>query len=135
MRQTFATIMAVLATAGLVTVANAADKTVKVRFDTGKTFATVKGSIRGYDGVNYVLDARGGQTISVLFSPSSAACYFNFYEPGAGETAAFNGSISGNEYADTLPSTGRSRVQVYQMRSAARRKEVCNYSVTFEITG
>lgn len=132
----FAAIATVFAALALCSPASvAADKTVKVRFKPGTSYATVRGSTKGYDGVNYVLDARAGQSISVLFSPSNASCYFNFFEPGSGDSAAHIGSSSGNEYADTLPRTGRSRVQVYLMRSAARRKEVCNYSVTFEITG
>jgi hypothetical protein len=117
------------------TAAEAADRTVKVRFKPGSSYASLKGSFKGYDAVNYVLDARAGQTISVLFSPSSASCYFNFYEPGAGARAAHIGSVAGNEYADTLNRNGRNRVQVYQMRSSARRNEVCRYSITFEISG
>jgi hypothetical protein len=45
----------------------------------------------------------------------------------------FIGSTSGNEFAGNLPATGNYVVEVYMMRSAARRNETCRYSVTFEI--
>jgi hypothetical protein len=115
--------------------AQAADKTVKVRFKAGASSATISGSIKGYDGVNYVLDARAGQTVSVLFNTRHSSCYFNFFEPGGGQNAVHIGSVDGNEYADNLSRSGRIRTQVYMMRAAARRGEVCRYSITFEITG
>jgi CRISPR/Cas system-associated protein Csm6 len=114
--------------------ANADDVRVVVKFKPGSTFATRQGSISGYDGVNYILDARAGQVISVLFSPNRASCAFNFYRPGAA-SAVHRGEIDGNEYADTLRRSGKNRVQVFQNRNAARRGVTCNYSITFEISG
>lgn len=112
----------------------AQDKTVVVKFKAGLTYATRKGTIGGYDGVNYILDARAGQVISVLFSPNRASCSFNFYEAGAA-TALHRGEIDGNEYADKLRRSGKNRVQVFQNRNAARRGVKCSYSITFEISG
>jgi hypothetical protein len=114
--------------------AAAADRTVVVKFKPGTSFATRNGSINGYDGVNYILDARAGQVISVLFSPNRASCSFNFYRPGAA-SAVHRGEIDGNEYASTLRRSGKNRVQVFQNRNAARRGVTCRYSITFEISG
>ncbi len=123
-----------LAAAGLLsTPAQAADRNETVRFAAGASGATISGAITGYDGVNYRLGASAGQSMQVLFSPDNGACYFNVLPPGS-QTAIFNGSISGNEFSSRLPSNGEYTVQVYQMRSAARRGETCRYRISFEIS-
>lgn len=105
-----------------------------IRFGRGTTSTTLTGSVRGYDGVKYQLGASGGQAMSALLKPSNTACYMNIDAPGS-DTAMFVGSTAGNEYADNLPASGNYTIQVYLMRSAARRNETCKYSLTIEITG
>ena len=114
--------------------ASAADRNEVVQFAPGASGASVSGAITGYDGVNYLLGASAGQTMQVLFSPDNGACYFNVLPPGS-QTALFNGSVTGNEFSSRLPSNGEYTVQVYMMRSAARRGETCRYEVSFEIAG
>jgi len=112
----------------------AADRLETVNFKRGGTSATLKGTIRGYDGVKYSVGASAGQVMSVLFSPSKRSCYMNVWTPGA-DSAAFNGSVTGNEYAANLSVSGDHAIQVYLMRNAARRNETCRYRLTVEITG
>lgn len=114
--------------------ASAADRSETVKFMPGTFNALRKSSIKGNDGVNYVVSARAGQVMQVLFSPSNRSCYMNVLPPGGGD-AVFNGSISGNEFTSNLTATGTYTVQVYLMRNAARRNETCKYTVSFEITG
>ena len=76
--------IAVLATATLFATgetALAADRTETVKFAAGASNATVKGAIKGYDGIVYRLDAGAGQVMQVLFDPSSRSCYFNVATP------------------------------------------------------
>jgi hypothetical protein len=113
--------------------ATAVERTEAVEFSAGATSATIKGSIKGDDFVNYALKANAGQVMSILFSPSNASCYFNLLPPGSDE-AIHIGSSVGNEFAGTLGSSGEYRAQVYLMRNAARRGETCSYSITFEIS-
>jgi hypothetical protein len=113
--------------------ATAAERTEAVRFKAGTTSATIKGSIKGDNYVNYSLEASAGQVMSILFSPSNASCYFNVLPPGSDE-AIHIGSSAGNEFGGTLDASGKYRAQVYLMRNAARRNETCNYSITFEIS-
>jgi len=110
------------------------DRATTVRFPPGATSITLKGAIRGYSGVDYLFDARAGQTLQMLFSPSSRSCYFNVREPGASQ-AAHVGSFGSNEFGKTLALSGVYQAQVYLMRSAARRAETCRYSLSIEITG
>jgi hypothetical protein len=129
------TVSALLLLIGAASSAMAADRTETVRFARGASSVTLTGTIRGYDGVKYALGASAGQVMSVLFKPSNASCYFNVFAPGSA-TAVFNGSTTGlNEYTANLAASGNYTVQVYLMRSAARRNESCRYSITVEISG
>jgi hypothetical protein len=100
----------------------------------GATATTLKGAIRGDASIAYSLPMAEGQTLQLLFSPSNRACYMNVIEPGARE-AVHIGSTSGNEFGQNPTKAGAYTVQVYLMRSAARRGETCRYSLTVEITG
>ena len=117
-----------------VTPVGAADRTETVKFKSGASSTTVKGGVKGYDLVEYNLVARAGQTMSVALKPSNLACYFNVVAPG-GKSAMYIGSIHGNEFTGTLPANGDYRVEVYLMRSAARRKETCRYTMSIKISG
>lgn len=113
--------------------AQAADKTQEVKFGTGQASATIEGSLKGYDTNRYLLGAKAGQRMSIKLKPSNLACYFNVIEPNA-DSAIFIGSTSGFEYSGALRVSGQHRVEVYLMRSAARRNEICNYNISFEIS-
>lgn len=113
---------------------SAGDRTETIRFQAGRSSATISGSIQGYDGVNYMLGARAGQMVHVLFSPGHPACYFNFFVPGA-DTASHAGDVDGNEFSMRLSHSGNQRIQVYQMRNSARKGETCRYKVSVEVTG
>lgn len=111
-------------------VAGAADRTIPVKFKVGSSFRTVRGVFKGYDTVTYILGASAGQTLQVMFSPDNDSCYFNVNAPSGGE--AINDE-SDSEFTQQLEEDGNYRVQLYMMRSAARRGESCRYSVTFAI--
>lgn len=130
-RVAFALLLPLLAEA---TPAMAAERRETIRFAPGATSATLKGTIRGEDGVRYSVGAAAGQVMSVLFSPSNRSCTINVWAPGT-DTAVFIGSVGGNEYSANLTVAGDYAVQVYLMRSAARRNATCRYSLTIEITG
>jgi len=106
-----------------------------VHFAKGASSATVKGSIKGYKTIDYKLRARAGQTMSVKLETSNGANYFNVLPPGSNDVAVHVGSTSGNEWSGALQADGEYTVRVYLMRSAARRNETANYSLTVGITG
>jgi len=95
--------------------------TTQVHFDKGTTGTIAKGQVKGYDTVNYTLDAKKGQYMHI--SLESKKAYMNVYEPGKGMGAAamFIGSIKGKSYTGTLAKNGIYRIQVYLMRNEARR--------------
>jgi hypothetical protein len=106
-----------------------------LQFAKGTSAATVKGSLKGDKTIDYTLRARAGQTMTVTLKTSNGANYFNVLPPGSDDVAIFVGSTSGNEFTGTLPADGEYKIRVYLMRSAARRNETANYTLTVGITG
>jgi hypothetical protein len=104
-----------------------------VQFAAGKSSATVKGSLSGYKTIDYRLGAKAGQTMTVSLKTTNAANYFNLIAPGETDVALFIGSSSGNHFRGSLPADGDYTVRVYLMRSAARRNEKANYTLTVGI--
>ena len=110
-------------------------RTERVQFKPGTSSATVNGKIKGYETVDYVLEASKGQHMNVSMATNNGANYFNILAPGENEVAMFIGSTSGNQYEGTLPKGGAYKIRVYMMRSAARRNEVANYRLEMIVTG
>lgn len=106
----------------------------RVHFAAGRSSATLAGRIRGYEIVDYVLGASARQRMTVDMQTSNLANYFNVL-PGNSETAIHIGSTSGNRFDGSLPQSGDYRIRVYLMRSAARRNETANYTLTIAIRG
>lgn len=106
----------------------------RVSFKSGASSATMTGSLKGYETVDYVLGAKAGQSMSVTLKTSNESNYFNVLPPGS-ETALFVGSSGGSEWTGTLPADGDYAVRVYLMRNAARRNETAKYTLTVGITG
>lgn len=120
----------------LATPALAQDKTrtERMQFAKGASAKAIKGSVKGYDGVNYVVGLRAGQTLKVDMKTSNASSYFNVTAPGA-DSAMFIGSTSGGSFKGVVPKTGDYTIHVYLMRNAARRGETANYTLTVGATG
>lgn len=112
----------------------AQDRTVPVRFKPATTAATVKGTVRGQQGINYTFETAAGQRLQLLFTPSNRSCTVNVYAPGADE-AVHIGAVAGNAFGQTATRAGTYRAQVSLMRNAARRNETCRHTLSIEITG
>ncbi len=110
-------------------------RTETLRFAKGATGTSVTSKITGYDSVNYKVTAKAGQHMVVKLSTSHSATYFNVYGPGSGpgDAAIFIGSTSGGHFATTLPESGTYTIQVYMMRSAARRNESADFKLRVDI--
>jgi len=109
--------------------------TQAVQFEKGHSSATIEGTVKGYQTIDYTLRARAGQNMKVALKTSNGANYFNVLPPGSNDAAIFIGSSDGNDWAGVLPADGDYKVRVYLMRSAARRNEVADYTLTVSITG
>lgn len=130
----FAMLAVCLASLAPMTVA-ADIQTKPLQFAKGSSAATIKGSLKGEQTIDYTLRAKAGQTMSVKLATSKGANYFNVLPPGSNDEALFVGSSGGYEWTGALPADGEYKVRVYLMRSAARRNETANYTLTVGITG
>jgi hypothetical protein len=106
----------------------------RVQFKKGSAEAIIKNQLKGYEVVDYLLGAKAGQTMRVDLKTSNGANYFNVLPPGSNAAIAM-GEILGNKWTGTLPADGDYTVRVYLMRSAARRNETANYTLSVGITG
>ena len=114
------------------TVAQSPQRSERVEFSRGTSSATVRGMIRGYQSVDYIVNARAGQPMTVSLRSSNGSAYFNVLAP-KGETAMFTGSVAGNRFQGRLSATGDYRVRIYLMRNAARRGERADFSLSIAI--
>ena len=106
-----------------------------LRFAKGASSTTVKGALTGDKTIDYRLRAKAGQTMTVSLKTSNGANYFNVLPPGSKDVAIFVGSTSGNDWTGELAADGEYTVRVYLMRSAARRSETANFTLTVGVTG
>lgn len=107
----------------------------RLRFAGGASSTVIKGKIQGYHYVDCLVRAGAGQTLSVALKLGNAANYFNLIAPGAGDSAMFVGSMSGNNFSGMLSSDGDYKIRVHLMRNAARRNEAARYTLDVAIGG
>lgn len=112
-----------------------ASKTQRVQFKPGATSATITGTLKGDQDIDYVVGAKQGQSMNVSMATKHGSTYFNILAPGQTNEAFFIGSTSGNQHEGTLPASGDYKIRVYMMRSAARRNEVADYRLEIIISG
>lgn len=86
------------------------------------------GKIRGDDSAEYTVTGAAGQILSVDILSDNGALNFNIAPKGAAE-AVFMSETLGPVADVTLPAAGDYVVQVYLMRSAARRDEAADYTL------
>lgn len=99
-----------------------------VKFPSGQNSVTLKGTLKGDTTIDYMLTVAAGDRYLVQLQ-AGGATYFNISAPGA-DSALFIGSTSGRKFEGGFQNGGEHTIRVYQMRSAARRGTVANYSLT-----
>jgi hypothetical protein len=112
------------------------ERTVKeVQFAKGSSSAVIGGRITGYNYVDYQLRAGAGQRLKVTMQVTNLANYYNILPPGSPDAALYVGQIGGNKFDGLLPDDGVYTARVYLMRSAARREETSDYTLSVSVTG
>jgi hypothetical protein len=84
--------------------------------------------------VDYVLSASAGQTLTVTLKTSHGANDYNVLPPESMDAAMYIGQFGG-DFKGILPTDGDFTIRVYLMRSAARRNESSDYTLTISVTG
>ena len=112
------------------------DRIVKpVRFAKGTSKAVIRGRITGRQYIDYRVRAGAGQTLKASLERSHLASYFNLLPPESDNVAMYVGQIGENRFEGLLPTDGVYTLRVYLMRSAARRGEHSDFTLSLEITG
>jgi hypothetical protein len=110
-------------------------RTVRVSFDPGATSKVIEGSIKGSETIDYLVNAKEGQSMNVSLATKHGATYFNILAPHETEVAYFIGNTAGNQFEGTVPASGDQKIRVYMMRSAARRNERATYRLEIIVSG
>ena len=106
----------------------------RVQFKKGSTSAVIKGQVKGYSDVDYLVQAGAGQTITVSLKVSNRMNYFNVLPPGSKDVAMY-AAQTGEDFNGVLPTDGDYTIRVYLIRAAARRNESSKYTLTVSVTG
>lgn len=95
----------------------------------------IRDTIRGYRSTSYRFSAKAGQRLTVTLKTTNGANYLNIYAPGygPGDEAIHAGDISGNSFDSMLNENGVYTVNVFLMRSAARRNETARYTLSIKL--
>jgi hypothetical protein len=109
-------------------------KPERVQFAKGTSSKAIKGTLKGDQSRTFLVNLRAGQKMTVKLVSNNASANFNVTAPRAMQ-AMFIGSVSGNEFAETIPSSGDYKIDLFLMRNAARRNESVSFTITIGATG
>jgi len=109
-------------------------RTEQVRFAGNAASTIIRGKLKGYQYIDYRLEAKAGQTLAVTITTTNPQNCFNVNPPES-EQSMFVGSTSGNSFRGMLPDDGSYSVRVYLMRAAARRNESGSFTLKIGVTG
>lgn len=104
----------------------------QVQFQKGTSGATVKGSIKGRQAIDYRVRAAAGQTMDVTLKASKTSAYFNVL--ATDDTPLFIGSVSGNQFSGLLPKDGDYTIRVYLIGNAASSNQAADFTLDIDIT-
>ena len=104
----------------------------QVQFQKGTSGATVKGSIKGRQVIEYRVRAVAGQNMDVTLKASKTSAYFNVL--ATDDTPLFVGSVSGNQFSGLLPKDGEYTIRVYLMGNAASSNQSADFTLDIDIT-
>jgi hypothetical protein len=131
-----------IAAIGAPAVAQDAPRVERVEFAGGTSGATIRGRIKDYEVVRYVLGAQAGQRMTVALNTSNTYTYFNVIQPSqpnglalaTSEEAGANPMVPAlNWFVGVLPENGDYGIEVWMCRAAARRADVAEFALDVAI--
>jgi len=129
----FTTTIGMLLVLGVAAVAANAQTKVNVRFSPGKTIGYYNGSVRGARYIDYVMRAKGGQTLRVVLTKRSGApTYFNVL-PAGSEVAIADDARESQSWKGVLQSDGSYVVRVYLAKADRLANRTGAFKVGFSI--
>ena len=102
----------------------------RIRFERGKSSATIHGHIAGFDAQDYVVAAKTGQQMDIRLKASNPETYFVLYSIN-GRATDMNET---DHYSLETTESGDYVIRVFMMRAAARRKgATSDFTLTISI--
>lgn len=125
-------LLAVLLCAGLLCAeasAQAPDAPASMlRLAPGQDEIVARGTISGYQTIDYAFDGFPGAEASIVLDHAGqASLYHNVIAPSG--ATLFNGSMDGARFQAVLRERGRYRIRIYLMRNDARRGKVVGFTL------
>ena len=103
----------------------------RLRFPSGASATSVRGTVRGYAYRDYVVRANADQTITASVSSPIGFTVLTIFRPD-GEN--LDGAMQRSEFTGALPVTGDYVIRVGMMRARARRpRAVSNFTLKVSI--
>lgn len=111
-----------------------AQETVDIKFKPGATSTEINGTIKGDEYIDYVLGARGGQTMVVSLAVTGTnghgSAYFNILPAGKDFGGPYTGNMDDDNRAEvTVPSDGDWAIRVYLMGNDRDTGKTVGYSI------
>lgn len=106
-----------------------------VQFAKGTGDIVIRDRVVGRQYIDYQVTASAGQRIALEMTGSNRANHFNLLPPDSTDMAMAIGDLNGNRFDGLLPDDGVYTIRVFLMRSAARRQEHSDFSLSIGITG
>jgi len=103
--------------------------TKKVVFPRGKSGTTIKGVCKGEQTIEYILSLGPNQALAVDMKTNVNACYFNLIAPN-GDFLLAGEREDLKKFKATVTAPGDYKIQVYNMRSVARKGTPSSYTLT-----
>lgn len=103
--------------------------TKKVVFPRGKSGTTITGVCKGEQTIEYILSLGPDQALAVDMKTNVNACYFNLIAPN-GDFLLAGERDDLKKFKATVTAPGDYKIQVYNMRSVARRGTPSSYTLT-----
>ncbi len=128
------TLLILVLTIGTGSLPALAQERVDVSFDRGASSTTINGTVRGNEYIDYVVNARGGQTmvvsLAVTGTNGNGSAYFNILPAGQDYGGPYTGSSDDDRRAEiTVPSDGDWAIRVYLMGNDRDTDKTVGYSI------
>jgi len=103
----------------------------------GTNSRVINGTVSGRQYVDYLVNLRAGQQLSVSMTSNHRAAYFDLLAPVHGHVAYYVGSNSNpaNRFDGVVQARGTQRIRVYLLRSFGRRADDANFQLYISIGG
>lgn len=112
------------------TISASAQTKVRVKFAKGESSTMVKGMIKGYKYIDYIVKAKSGQTMSVTLTSANQSCSFVIFYS---DLKNVEDATDVREFTRNVDVDDNYIVRVLLPRAVARRNSTANFSLKIAI--